>query len=137
MPRLPWCPNLIANQGLPARSTARAADIENYLGFAIAPPEKTSEMSERIFRENPKAGRFELQVESEITYADFKREQDILIIDFVFAPPVLRGTGATDHLMQAIATEARLHGRQIRANCRFADMWLRTKTQYRDLLIDQ
>ena len=44
-------------------------------------------------RDNPERSRFELQVNGEVAYADYRRQPGTLVIAYVYAPPALRGTG--------------------------------------------
>ncbi len=44
-------------------------------------------------RDNPERSRFELEVNGEVAYADYRRRPGTLVIAYVYAPPALRGTG--------------------------------------------
>jgi predicted GNAT family acetyltransferase len=85
-------------------------------------------------RDNVDLGRFELDEQGHTAYADYRRTDDQLIIDYVESPPVLRGSGAAGRLMTAIAEEARLRGLKIVPICGYAAAWLRRSKDYRDLL---
>ena len=82
------------------------------------------------------AGRFELDVAGRIVFAEYERAPGLLVIRYVYAPPILRGTGAAGRLMQAIAVVARGEDRRIRAVCGYARAWLRRRDAHRDLLVD-
>ena len=90
---------------------------------------------EPAFRESEERSRFELDVAGQIVYADYRRQPGILVIAYVYAPPPLRGTGASDRLMAAVAARARAEGRQILALCGYARAWLRAHKAHRDLLV--
>jgi predicted GNAT family acetyltransferase len=89
---------------------------------------------EPAFHDAEERRRFELDVGGETVFADYRREPDSLVIRYVFAPPALRGTGAADRLMTAIAGQAREEGRRIVALCHYAHQWLRSHKAHRDLL---
>lgn len=76
-------------------------------------------------RDDPSRGRFELEVDGEVAYADYRRRPGALVITYVYAPPALRGTGTADRLMRAVAETARAEGRQIVPLCGYAASWLR------------
>ena len=59
-------------------------------------------------RDAPERGRFELEEEGRLAYADYRREGDVLAIPHVYADPALRGRGAAGRLMQGVADHARL-----------------------------
>jgi predicted GNAT family acetyltransferase len=91
-------------------------------------------VSADTFRDASERSRFELDVAGQIAYADYRREPGILVIRYVYAPPPIRGTGASDRLMTAVADSARTEGRKIIALCGYAHAWLRAHKAHRDLL---
>lgn len=91
--------------------------------------------AEPAFRDTPERSRFELDVAGQIAHADYRRQPGILIITYVYAPPPLRGTGASDRLMTAVAGCARSEDRKILALCGYARAWLRAHKAHRDLLV--
>ncbi len=86
------------------------------------------------FVDAPDRGRFELRIGEEVVFANYSREPGTLVVTYVFAPPSLRGTGASDRLMIEVAGVARAESLKIVALCRYANLWLRSHTAYRDLL---
>lgn len=86
------------------------------------------------FRDSPERRRFELEVAGETAYADYGREPGLLVIRYVYAPPPLRGTGASDRLMAGVAAAARSEGRRIVPLCGYARSWLRAHGAHRDLV---
>jgi predicted GNAT family acetyltransferase len=91
-------------------------------------------VSAETFRDAAERSRFELAVAGQVAYADYRREPGILVIRYVYAPPPLRGTGASDRLMTAVADTARAENRKIVALCGYARGWLRAHKAHRDLL---
>lgn len=86
------------------------------------------------FEDAEARSRFELHLSGGVVYADYARGPGTLTIYYVYAPPLLRGTGAADRLMTGIAACARAEERRIIPVCGYARAWLRTHTNARDLL---
>lgn len=92
-------------------------------------------MSEPVFLDNQDSGRFELRMDGGIVTADYERRPDLLVIRYVFAPPQLRGTGASDRLMSEVAALARRESVKVLALCGYARRWLSAQSAHRDLLV--
>jgi predicted GNAT family acetyltransferase len=90
-------------------------------------------MSPRI-HDNREKSRFELDVNGQIVFADYRRQDSVLVILYIEAPPSLRGTGAASRLMEAIAEIARSEGRKIAPLCDYAASWIHSHEEHRDLL---
>lgn len=75
--------------------------------------------------DNQAAGRYELEEEGLTAYADYRREDGRLIIDYVFSPVPLRGKGTSDRLMRGVQADARAKGETIVPICGYAATWLR------------
>jgi predicted GNAT family acetyltransferase len=78
--------------------------------------------------------RYEMDEQGLTSYADYRLQGERLFIDYVFAPPALRGTGASGRLMQALAADARERGLRITPICGYAAAWLRRSHEFRDLV---
>jgi hypothetical protein len=78
--------------------------------------------------------RYEIDEGGMIAYADYRREGDRLYIDYVFAPPALRGTGASGRLMAALSADARAKGLRLTPICGYAAAWLRRSKEFGDLV---
>ncbi len=87
-----------------------------------------------MLRDNVERGRFELQVGGDVVFATYRREPGQLVISHVYAPPILRGTGAAGRLMEGVAAHARAEGDRIVPLCGYARAWLRGHRTHRDLL---
>jgi predicted GNAT family acetyltransferase len=85
-------------------------------------------------RDNRERGRFELEVDGHIVFADYRRQGDRLLLPYVEAAPRLRGTGAAGRLMAAIAERARAEGIKLVPLCGYARAWLRRHKEHHDLL---
>ena len=84
--------------------------------------------------DNRDKGRYELDVDGQIAYADYRRRGDTLVIPHVYAPPSLRGTGASSRLMEGVMALARNEGAKIVPLCGYAASWIRRHSEHRDLL---
>lgn len=80
-------------------------------------------MPER-FENNIAESRFEYHKDGFFAYADYRIDGGTLYIDYVFAPPELRGTGAASTLMQHIAAKAQADKLMIEPICGYAAAWL-------------
>jgi len=75
--------------------------------------------------DNAADSRFELRIDDQVAYADYRRQGQDLYIDYVFAPPPLRGTGAADRLMRGIVAVAGAQHLKIVPICGYAVVWLK------------
>lgn len=85
-------------------------------------------------RNNEAQSRYEMDEQGQTSYADYRLVGDRMYIDYVLAPPALRGRGAAGRLMKAVATEARDKGLKITPICGYAAAWLRRSPEFRDLV---
>jgi predicted GNAT family acetyltransferase len=85
-------------------------------------------------RDNAAAGRYELDVEGQTVFANYRRADGVLTILWVEAPLALRGTGAASTLMTLLAEEAKTQGWRVVPVCGYAAAWLRSSKTYRDLV---
>ena len=78
--------------------------------------------------------RFETVEQGLTSYADYRVRGDQLYIDYVFAPPALRGSGASSRLMKEVAAEARRRNLRVVPICGYAATWLHRSEEFRDLV---
>ena len=78
--------------------------------------------------------RYEMDEQGQTSYADYRREPGRLYVDYVYAPPALRGSGASGRLMAALAADARARGEKITPICGYAAAWLRRSKEFGDLV---
>ena len=69
--------------------------------------------------------RFEIIVNGEIVFANYRLEGKVLYIDYVEAPVALRGTGAAGLIMQEIKNHAHEQALDIIPICGYAASWLK------------
>ncbi|MBI3440580.1 MAG: N-acetyltransferase [Proteobacteria bacterium] len=77
-----------------------------------------------IFTDNTNKSRFEYSLNGSMAFANYRRAGTTLYIDYVEAPPALRGTGAAGTLMQQIVELARKENLTIVPICGYAAAWL-------------
>jgi len=86
-------------------------------------------------RDNRALQRFELPVNGEIVFADYRRQPGRLVITHVEAPLDLRGAGHASRLMRGVAEEARAGQVKVLPLCPYARAWLQRHPEYRDLAV--
>lgn len=92
-------------------------------------------MDEGLVRDNRALQRFELPVNGEIVFADYRRQPGRLVITHVEAPVALRGAGHASRLMRGVAEEAKAEQIKVLPLCSYARAWLQRHPEYRDLAI--
>ncbi len=85
---------------------------------------------------NPQTGRYEQSFDGHIVFANIRRKGDVLYIDYVEAPPVLRGTGAAGRFMEALMGVVRAENLKVVPVCGYAAGWLRKSGEYKNLVAD-
>lgn len=85
-------------------------------------------------RDNTAASRYELDIDGETVFANYRRSGDKLTILWVEAPLALRGSGAAGKLMTLLAQEAVASGWRIVPVCGYAAAWLRRRPEFRGLV---
>jgi predicted GNAT family acetyltransferase len=85
-------------------------------------------------RDNQERSRFELEEGGAVAFANYRREGGKLVIRYVEAPPVLRGTGAAGRLMQGVMEIARAEGASVVPLCSYAAIWIRRHKEWHGLL---
>jgi predicted GNAT family acetyltransferase len=87
-----------------------------------------------LLRDNRAAGRFELDVEGHVAFADYRRQGGRLVIDHVETPIALRGGGVASKVMQGVADQARREGAKVVPICSYAVAWFQRHPEAADLL---
>lgn len=74
---------------------------------------------------NQKQNRFEIEVNGELVFANYRHEGKKLYIDHVESPVSLRGTGAAGTLMQGIKDYVEAQKLEVIPICSYASVWLK------------
>ena len=90
-------------------------------------------MSDQV-TDNPERRRYELDVDGQIAFANYRKDGSTLVIPHVEAPPALRGTGAAGRLMKGVMDIARSEGMKVVPLCGYAASWIRRHKEYHELL---
>ena len=69
--------------------------------------------------------RFELNKDGHTAFADYRLQGETLYIDYVEAPPPLRGTGAAGELMEGVMRIAGDNAYKVVPICGYAAAWIR------------
>lgn len=86
-------------------------------------------------KNNSALARFELEIEQKIVYANYRINENIINIDYVFAPEELRGLGAAGKLMEEIVKFAQDKKMKLHPICSYAVLWLKRKKEYSNLVV--
>lgn len=86
------------------------------------------------FQDNTGKSRFEYHVGHSVAFANYREKDNTLYIDYVEAPPELRGTGAAGKLMEYVVSQAREKQMKIWPICGYAAAWLRRHQEHQDIV---
>ena len=90
-------------------------------------------MEQARVHDNRELHRYELPVDGEVVFADYRRQPGRLVITYVEAPPALRGTGAAGRLMQQVLEQARADQVKVLPLCGYARAWMQRHPEFKDL----
>ncbi len=85
-------------------------------------------------RNNNALGRFELDVEGTVAFANYRLAQDRVIITHTETPPALRGRGIASQLVKGALDLIRADGLKVVAGCSFVVDYLDQHPEYADLM---
>jgi len=92
-------------------------------------------MDQGQVRDNRELQRFELPVDDQVVFADYRRQPGRLVITHVETPLALRGAGHAGQLMQGVAEEARAEGVKVLPLCSYARAWMQRHPEFKDLAL--
>jgi predicted GNAT family acetyltransferase len=92
-------------------------------------------MDQTQVRDNRERQRFELPVDGQVVFADYRRQPGRVVITHVEAPPALRGTGAAGRLMQGVMDLVRGEQVKVLPLCSYARAWILRHPEHKDLAI--
>jgi hypothetical protein len=84
--------------------------------------------------DNRDLARFELTEDGATSFADYRRNNGVLMIPHVETPFAARGKGSAGRLMEGIVVLARAEGARIAPICPYAAAWMRRHPEHADLL---
>ena len=84
--------------------------------------------------DNAARRRYELDVEGQTVFSDYRRDGDTVALTHVEAPVALRGTGAAGRLMEGIMAIAEAEHLKIRPVCSYAVAWMARHKAWQHLM---
>jgi len=75
-------------------------------------------------KDNQAKNRYELEIDGQIVFADYRRDGGNIQILHVETPPSLRGKGAAAELMKGIMEIARVENLKVIPVCPYAVTWM-------------
>jgi uncharacterized protein len=85
-------------------------------------------------RQNDAQFRFELDVEGQVAFANYRLADKVLAITYVEVPRALRQRGIGSQLMIGLLEAARKEGFKVRPLCSFARFAVAQHPEFRDVL---
>ena len=86
-------------------------------------------------RDNPEEQRFELVVDGQRAEAFYRVDGKVITFMHTDVPKVLEGRGVASRLLAGALALVRARGLKVRAECPFAQAYLKKHTEYADLLV--
>jgi hypothetical protein len=84
-------------------------------------------------RDNTAKSRFELDVEGDVAFANYRNTPAAVIITHTETPLALRGRGVASQLIEGALALIRADGRKVIAGCGFVVDYLRKHPEYADI----
>jgi predicted GNAT family acetyltransferase len=84
---------------------------------------------------NTSESRYELVEDGHLVYADYHLYENTLSINYVYAPPALRGSGAAGRLMEGVMADVKSQNLKARPICGYAASWLKRHSEFSDLVV--
>ena len=87
-----------------------------------------------VVRDNPIRHRFELEVEGDTAFANYRRDGAVLTIMHTEVPKRLEGRGIGSRLVAGVLGLARAQGLAVVPRCPFVAAYIKRHPEYADLL---
>jgi predicted GNAT family acetyltransferase len=84
--------------------------------------------------DNTARQRFELNLDGQMVFADYRRDDDVITVAHVEAPVALRGSGASARLMEGMLALLRARRQRIVPRCSYAAAYIARHREHQDLL---
>lgn len=84
---------------------------------------------------NKAESRYEMSIDGKIVHADVRRDKDVLYVEYVYAPPELRGKGAAGGFMIQLMSVVRTEELKVMPLCGYAVSWLQRHAEYKDITL--
>lgn len=83
---------------------------------------------------DPAQDRYEMDFGGGTVFANVRCDGEILHIDYVEAPPALRGTGAAGTFMKALMEKVKADNLKVIPLCGYAATWISRHSEYKEYL---
>jgi predicted GNAT family acetyltransferase len=90
-------------------------------------------MTESV-RDNPQRNRFELATPAGLAYANYRRDDTVIMITHTEVPRALEGRGVGSRLVAGMLDLIRPEGRTVVPMCSFVSHFINTHPDYADLV---
>lgn len=91
-------------------------------------------MATASVRDNKALGRFELDVEGAVAFANYRLTPSAVIITHTETPLALRGRGIASNLVQGALEQIRANGLKVVGGCGFVVDYLRKHPEFADMV---
>jgi len=78
--------------------------------------------------------RFEMMVDDEVSFVDYRKDDGRLVLLHAEVPPALEGRGIGKTLVRGVLDEARKHGVKVVPLCGFVAAFIKRNPEYLDLV---
>jgi hypothetical protein len=85
---------------------------------------------------NEGSNQFEIRLEDDVAYIDYKWYNEMLILLYIFVPVPYRGKNISTILIRYALDHAREKGVKIKVFCPYIAKYIRMHPEYQDLLAD-
>lgn len=83
---------------------------------------------------NEATKRFEVHTEGEDSYIDFRWYEDRLVLLYIYVPPLFRGKGVSQSLIEFALQTAREKNLKVQVYCPYIAKYIRMHSQHHDLM---
>jgi predicted GNAT family acetyltransferase len=87
-----------------------------------------------VVRDCPERRRYELEVDGDLAFIDYRRDGQVVIMTHAEVPPALRGGGVGSALVRGALALVREQGDTVVPLCSFVEHYMRRHPEARDLL---
>lgn len=91
-------------------------------------------MTDRPIRDNTAGERYELAIDGDVAFLQYRRRDGIMILAHTEVPEALRGRNLASRLARHALDAARAEGRQVVVRCPFVAAYVRRHPSYGDVV---
>lgn len=85
-------------------------------------------------KDNTSLGRYELEIEGHIVFANYQLRDGVVVINHVEAPVALRGKGAAGELMRQVMEKLKADDAKVIPLCGYAAAWIARHPEYKSMV---